>query len=292
MDLTGEIPFADNDNNDNEDVGMVTDAAHKLINSARQQSSVPSTTAGSTLAPSRSSQLGTSTITSLKRTSASGQKATNLSAQIRKLKNASSAPRILGGGTTIRTTSNGDLNCEDGSDNRFRLAHLRELYDQKINVSTSFNPSSLICTNCTSGAHSIMPLSSQGHSTPVCFFLSYQNFPPALPTAGANCCVAIIRVEDASLNDLVTTFLRLTKGCDLGIGSVVVLCSLNHLGKVGTAAYTEDMVQALQGIRSSFGGQVRALHGFPLPTIDIKDQATIRALLEVEAWLASADQRR
>ena len=290
MENAGEDPFADNESND---AGMVTDAALKLPNSHGPKSSVTCTATGSsTLAPSGSYQSGTSSASGLKKTSGGGQTATTLSSQIRKLKNAASAPRILCGGTTIRTTSYGDLNCEDGTDNRFRLAHLRELYDQKINVSTSFNPSSLTCTNCTSRAHSIMPLSGQGHSSPVCLFLSDQNFPPALPTAGTDCCVAIIRVEDASLDDLVGTFLRLTKGCDLGIGSVVILCSLNHLGKVGTTTYAEDLVQAFQGIHSTFGGQVRALHGYPLPSCDIKDQITIRALLEIEAWLALADQRR
>ena len=79
-------------------------------------------------------------------------------------------------------------------------------------------------------------------SSPTCFILSDQNFPPALPTAGAECCAGVIRVEDTTLADLVSTFLMLTKGCDIGIGSVIVLSSLNHLGRVGIAAYSEDLV--------------------------------------------------
>ena len=49
-------------------------------------------------------------------------------------------------------------------------------------------------------------------------------------------------MEDTTLADLVSTFLMLTKGCDIGIGSVIVLSSLNHLGRVGIAAYSEDLV--------------------------------------------------
>ena len=101
-----------------------------------------------------------------------------------------------------------------------------------------------------------------------------------------------MRVEDATLADLVSTFLMLTKGCDIGIGSVIVLSSLNHLGRVGISAYCEDLVTALQTIRTAFGSQVRALHSYPLPIMTITDQVTIRALMELEAWLEMADSRR
>ena len=49
---------------------------------------------------------------------------------------------------------------------------------------------------------------------------------------------------------------------------------------------------SLQVIRTTFVGQVRALHGFPMPMQVITDQITIRGLMEVESWLAMADQRR
>ena len=49
---------------------------------------------------------------------------------------------------------------------------------------------------------------------------------------------------------------------------------------------------SLQVIRTTFVGQVRALHRFPMPMQVITDQITIRGLMEVESWLAMADQRR
>ena len=240
-----------------------------------------STTTASTLintSPRSSAGSGSGTGTTSGTASGSGlaQTFTTLSTQIQKLKNAATAPRILGGGTIIRTTNYGSLITDDGTDNRCRLAHLRELYDQKLNVSTSFDPSSLSCSNCSSGPHQIIPLSGKGHSSPACFILSDQKF----------------RVEDATLADLVSTFLMLTKGCDIGIGSVIVLSSLNHLGRVGIAAYSEDLVAALQSIRTTFGGQVQALNGYPFPTMTITDKVTIRALMEMEAWLDMADNRR
>ena len=91
-------------------------------------------------------------------------------------------------------------------------------------------------------------------------------------------CVVIIRVEDASLSDL-STFMRLTRGCDLGIVSVLLISSMNHLGRVGTAAYAEDLVSAFHNIQTTFGGQIRALHGYPISTENVwVDQLTIRSL--------------
>ena len=84
----------------------------------------------------------------------------------------------------------------------------------------------------------------------------------------------------------------LTRGCDLGVGSVVLLSSLNHLGRVGTAAYAEDLVAAFLEFRATFGGQIRALHGFAINSEPLTDQLTIRSLMEIEAWLSSTDQRR
>ena len=222
----------------------------------------------------------------------SGQLSTTLSAQIRKLKNTATALWILGGGTIIRTSNYGSLINDDCTDNRHKLAHLRELYDKKLNVASSFDPASLSCSNCSNSPHQIIAVSGMGHSSPTCFILSDQNFPAALPTVGAECCVAIIPVEDATLADLASTFLMMTKGCDIGIGSVVVMSSLNHVGRVGSTAYAEDLVAALQLLRTTFGGQVRVLHGYPMPTVTITDQVTIRGLMEVESWLAMADQRR
>ena len=239
---------------------------------------------------SRASSSGSGTYLTSHHSVGSGATASSLAAQIRQLKNAASAPRIIGGHGTARTSNYGSLVQPD--DSRHKLAHQRELYDQKINVASSFDPASLTCHNCAGGPHQVLTAAGSTGSSPTCFILSDQNFPPALPGNGIDNCVAVIRVEDATLRDLVTTFMRLTRGCDLGVGSVVLLSSLNHLGRVGTAAYAEDLVAAFLEFRSTFGGQVRALHGFPINSQPLTDQLTIRSLMEIEAWLSSTDQRR
>ena len=123
-----------------------------------------------------------------------------------------------------------------------------------------------------------MSAAGRASTSPTCFILSDQNFPLVLPANGMDNCVVIIRVEDASLSDL-STFMRLTRGCDLGIVSVLLISTMNHLGRVGTAAYAEDLVSAFHNIQTTFGGQIRALHGYPISTENVwVDQLTIRSL--------------
>ena len=88
------------------------------------------------------------------------------------------------------------------------MAHFRKLYDKKVNISTSFDPNMLLCGNCPGGQHHI--LKNKGRSKPVAFILSDQCFLAALPSSGEGDCLAVIRVEDATLGDLVSTFMRMT----------------------------------------------------------------------------------
>ena len=88
------------------------------------------------------------------------------------------------------------------------------------------------------------------------------------------------------------SFMRMSRGCDIAIGSVIVMNSLNHLGRVGTAAYAEDLVDAMNTFRQTFSGQVRVVHGYPVFATPIIDPVTIRELVEIEAWLDTVDLRR
>ena len=51
-------------------------------------------------------------------------------------------------------------------------------------------------------------------------------------------------------------------------------------------------MDALAEFRNTFRGQVRIVHGYPVVSTPIVDPATIHGLLEIEAWLASVDNRR
>ena len=84
---------------------------------------------------------------------------TSISQQIRKIKNAAATPRILGQHVTCSTTSYSSLLSTDAAENadqRYRMAHFRELYNKKVNISTSFDPNTLPCRNCSSVQHHIL----------------------------------------------------------------------------------------------------------------------------------------
>jgi len=77
-------------------------------------------------------------------------------------------------------------------------------------------------------------------------------------------CLAIVRIENGSLIELADSFLEITKGFDMPVGSVVVLSSLTYLARVGTAAYAEELVRSLARIRDAYASSVRIVHGFPV----------------------------
>jgi hypothetical protein len=98
----------------------------------------------------------------------------------------------------------------------------------------------------------------------VCFILSDQNFPPVLPAEGDRECLKIFRIEDATLDELVTSFMDLNRGFVIPAGSVVVLASANHLAWVGTASYAADFVRAREKLVGSMRGGIECVYGFPV----------------------------
>jgi hypothetical protein len=99
--------------------------------------------------------------------------------------------------------------------------------------------------------------------SPACFILSDQNFPPVIPVEGEGECLKIFRIEDSTLDELVTSFMDLTSGFQIPAGSVVVLASASHLAWVGTAAYAADFVKAKEKLVRAMGGGHRAGARYP-----------------------------
>jgi hypothetical protein len=78
------------------------------------------------------------------------------------------------------------------------------------NISTSFDPVSFTCKQCT-GVHQVLRRTVEGSDVgldnPPVFVLTDQNFPPMVPAGGEGECLKIIQVENSSLTDLVDVFL-------------------------------------------------------------------------------------
>ncbi len=154
-----------------------------------------------------------------------------------------------------------------------------------MNISTSFDPNSHPVLQRGGGGGGLLGLE------PKCFILADQCFPPALPPGGNGECLAIVRIENSTLIELADSFLEITKGFDMPVGSLVVLSSLSYLARVGTAAYAEELVIALVRIRDAYANYVRIVHGFPVLIGGLDDESVIRSILEIKLWLADSDKR-
>ena len=116
------------------------------------------------------------------------------------------------------------------------------------------------------------------------FILSDQNFPPTLPcTAGE--CAKIIRIEDASLSELLQCWLDITKGREIPPGSVVVIFSASHLLMEGLNGYISDLVKELRRFDSIFEGGLFAIPGLPVFLDGCSSPELIRDLWDMMCWL-------
>jgi len=164
------------------------------------------------------------------------------------------------------------------------------VYEGRANISCSFDPRTLLCHVCEGGVHSV--LHSEENMMPKLFVLSDQMFPPKLAATNPGmACGAVIRVEDGSPRELVDTFRKITEGKNLQIGSVILISSISHLGRNGTAKYAEDIASAIAALEDDFKGRVRVCHGLPLPGDTIPDKSITRSLLDVMQWFTEIDRR-
>jgi len=98
-------------------------------------------------------------------------------------------------------------------------------------------------------------------------------------------------VEDGTLSDILSSFRKTIGKVKLPVGSVILISSLSHLARVGTAAYAADLQATLCTIEEDYGNRVRAVHGIPVLAENIEDLSTVRAMWDTLDWLDSIDKR-
>ena len=201
------------------------------------------------------------------------------------LRQSSRANRSLGvgeypgGGTVIEKISIGSF--ANKGDNRTELCHFRTRPERKQNSSFSFDPKTLLCSNCPSrGGHRI----DGGGEERQTFILSDQNFPGVLPCSSGEC-LKIVRVENGSLNEIVTCFLEVTRGEGLPTGSAILLFSASHLQMRGVGGYMFDMADEMGRLNAIFRGGVVCVPGVPILLGGCEDKTLIRSLIEAGKWL-------
>ena len=188
--------------------------------------------------------------------------------------------------TRMWSASLGDLTSEGGK--WAKSAHYRHLYDARVNIATSFNPTTLRCESCQT-SHPI--LVKGGHSAPICIVTSDQCFPACLPSSAGGHCLAIIRVEDGSLHEIRTATRNILGGKKLPVGSVITMCSASYLARVGTAKYAADLAEAISAVEAEYGNSVRVIHGFSIFRSGVQDPVLIRGIVDIMDWLKDADKR-
>ena len=208
----------------------------------------------------------------------------NLYSAINKLRSSTMLPRQIGSSAEMPDTGS----LVSSSNTNRDVGYYRHIYDNKQNISFSFEPRCLMCHSCVNGPHHILGDTYQ----PACIILSDQNFPAALPASSADAkCPIIFRVEDGTLGDLLTCFRKTIGKVKLPVGSVILICSLSHLARVGMAAYAADLQSTLAAIEEDYGNRVRAAHGLPIVSDDIVDMSVARSLWDTLDWLECVDKR-
>jgi len=145
-----------------------------------------------------------------------------------------------------------------------------------------------MCHCCANAPHHILGDTYQ----PACIILTDQCFPAALPATNSETrCPIIIRVEDGTLSDILASFRKTIGKVKLPVGTVILISSLSHLARVGTAAYVADLHATIRAIEEDYGNRVRAVHGMPILAENLDDGPTARALWDTLDWLENVDKR-
>jgi hypothetical protein len=166
-------------------------------------------------------------------------------------------------------------------------ASLRFDMKEKRNVSSSFN-ADWTCNQCS--AHGNKPcFKTRGEAGTSCgdqaVILSDQCFPPILPATGSGKCFKILRVENGSIHVLVAEFTKALGNRIFPPGSIILMSSFAHLGRVGLTAYINDLLWAESELKSKLGRDtiVRPLPPLLLPGCE--DKTLIRDIYDLADWM-------
>ena len=148
------------------------------------------------------------------------------------------------------------------------------------NMSCSFDPRSYTCLSCNS-PHSVLS-NKNGNGCPVTLILSDQNFPPNLYCPLEGQCAAVIRIEDASLSELVDIVIEIFPD-GLPNSTIILLGSGTHLLRTGSAGYARAWVECNARLASlSSSSQICPLP----PMLSGPAQGNLfRSVVELNCWL-------
>jgi hypothetical protein len=171
------------------------------------------------------------------------------------------------------------------NDHRISTCTVRSVYVTKQNLSYSFDPRTFICRACAV-EHTIVG-DRDDRSGPIVFVITDQCFPPAMGSTTGSGCVKIIRLENGRLFEMARAFVDLMTGVSLPVGSLVMISSASHLADVGLGAYAEEFSRCSKFLLHSFTNKIDVRHGISVLLGGCDAAHLVRALAELDAWLAS-----
>jgi hypothetical protein len=174
----------------------------------------------------------------------------------------------------------------DRLDGRVRLTQLDVNLGQKQAWTYSLDVKIMECIGCKQHFNQ-QPFPRRGTNVRGCrqaIWVSDHSMPPILPTKTTQQCIKIIRLDCGTLQELTEGLVRVLAGRHITAGSVILMTSATHMRATGTAAYAEDLLDAIKFLRRSLGDHL--VYG-PLPNMLLDgcdDQPTIRSVFEISRW--------
>jgi len=147
-------------------------------------------------------------------------------------------------------------------------------------ISASFDPSNLKCVVCES-AHYI--LAKGPDESPPTIIFADQNFVSTL--SGGKSCLAIVRIEDASLPELTDIAFEILDRHKPPAGTIFLFGTASHLLNAGTTIYTQEWCNTVKVISHTYPDS-RVLPLVPVIREDCPG-AVSRQLIELATWLKS-----
>jgi hypothetical protein len=164
--------------------------------------------------------------------------------------------------------------CSAG-DKRITKTILRLRMDEMMVVSCSFEPGSMMCTNCENrGKHSVLNSYDGG---PVVFIGMDQHFPAVLPSLDLGSCISIVRVEDGGLRNIAWTIIGLLSGINLPPRSTILIGSSSSIAAKGIQT-------CIRVIREKLGDGVSVSAVVPIFVNGVNNPSLVRCVAEAECW--------
>ncbi len=189
--------------------------------------------------------------------------------QIREIKESELETENLFGGSSLHQSA-GSFRNE--GDNRSLLT--RENYNKResLNSSYSYTYNNMYCCCCAT-PHPLL-----GKNIAPVIVLSDQSFPAAVPSLGSGKCMAIMRVENGSLAEIVDLFPRKNRMEWLPAGTLILIGSLSQLAKDGLTSYVVDYTMAINRLLDALPKNCVVGHAPPILFNGSSDRALIRSL--------------